>query len=30
LEKEYQEKTGIKLVILVCEASDGASAVVES
>jgi galactokinase len=30
LEKEYQEKTGIKPVILVCEASDGASAVVES
>jgi galactokinase len=30
LEKDYQEKTGIKPVILICEASDGAGAVAES
>ena len=30
LEKDYQEKTGIKPVILICEASDGAAAVAES
>jgi len=30
LEKDYQEKTGIKPVILICEASDGAGPVAES
>jgi galactokinase len=30
LEKEYQEKTGINPLILICEASDGAGAVAES
>jgi galactokinase len=30
LERDYQEKTGIKPVILICEASDGAGAVAES
>jgi galactokinase len=30
LEKDYEEKTGIKPVILICEASDGARAVAES
>ena len=30
LERDYEEKTGVKPVIFICEASEGAGAVVES